>query len=226
MARMLTFFSQFDFVLHHVKGQSNVVADALSRPPVTGEHSNEPTVPTSHVPDLSHVVHECTEECNLPFTLLDKHMVHSVLLQYIPLDVSQLLLDDVELRKESRPIGVAQEQIHNAEFHVVRAHISKKVRKAIQQGYRKDKFFKNIWETEQPNDKFIIDKGLLCLKQDDAMQQICIPDMPELKTKILYEFHDAATAAHPGVRRTYLKLKQWYYWPHMLETFDIMDCQR
>ncbi|CAI5714115.1 unnamed protein product [Peronospora farinosa] len=144
MARMLIFFSQFDFVLHHVKGQSNVVADALSRPPVTGEHSKELTVPTFHVPDLSHVVHEYTEECNLPFTLLDKHMVHSVPLQYIPLDVSQLLLDDVKMRGESRPIEVAQEKIHNAEFHVVRAHISKKVRKAIQQGYRKDKFFKNI----------------------------------------------------------------------------------
>ena len=39
-----------------------------------------------------------------------------------------------------------------------------------------------------------------------------------LKTKILYEFHDAATAAHPGVRRTYMKLKQWYYWPKILET--------
>ena len=28
MARMLTFFSQFDFVLHHVKGRSNEMADA------------------------------------------------------------------------------------------------------------------------------------------------------------------------------------------------------
>ena len=32
LARMLTFFSQLDFTLHHVKGTSNVVADALSRP--------------------------------------------------------------------------------------------------------------------------------------------------------------------------------------------------
>ena len=31
------------------------------------------------------------------------------------------------------------------------------------------------------------------------MQQICIPDIPEMK--IIYEFHDAATAAHLGVRR-------------------------
>ncbi|CAI5710793.1 unnamed protein product [Peronospora destructor] len=124
-------------------------------------------------------------------------MVHSALIQYIPLDVSQLLLDDVKLRGESRPIVVAQEQIHNAEFHVVRAHISTEVRKAIQQGYCKDKFFKNIWKTKQSNNNFIIDKGFIYLKQDDPIQQICIPDMPELKTKILYEFHDAATAARP-----------------------------
>ena len=100
----------------------------------------------------------------------------------------------------------------------MRAHINDKVHKAIQQGYRKDKFFKHIWKTKQPKNNFIIYKGLIYLKQDDAMQQICIPDIPELKTNILYEFHDAATAAHPGVRRTYMKLKQWYYWSKILET--------
>nr|CCA16990.1 AlNc14C28G2713 [Albugo laibachii Nc14] len=161
MARMLTFFSQFDFVLHRVKGLSNVVADALSRPAVSGEHSSEPDVPTYHVPDMSHVVHEYTDDCNLHFNLLDKHMVHSALIQYIPLDFSQLLLDVVELRGESRPIRVGQEQIHNAGFHIVRAHLSKEVRNAIQQGYSKDKFFKNIWKTKQSNNNFIIDKGLI-----------------------------------------------------------------
>ena len=73
-------------------------------------------------------------------------------------------------------------------------------------------------KTKQSNNNFITDKGFINRKQDDAMQQICIPDIPEIKTKILYEFHDAATAAHPGVRRTYMKLKQWYYWPKILET--------
>ena len=127
MARMLTFFFQFDFVLHFVKGRSNVVADALSRPTVSGEHSNDSEVPTDHVPDTSHVVHESADECNEHFTLLDTHMVHAAFIQYIPLDVSQL--DDVQVRGESRPIGVAQEQIHNAEFHVVSAHINDEVRK-------------------------------------------------------------------------------------------------
>nr|CCA26001.1 hypothetical protein MPER_13185 [Albugo laibachii Nc14] len=218
MARMLTFFSQFDFVVHHVKGWSNVVADALSRPAASGEHSTDTDVSMYNVPDMLQVLHDCSDACNLHFNLLDKHMVHSALTQYIRLDVSQRLLDVVELRGESRPIGVAQEQIHKADFHVVRAHLSKEVRKAIQQGYSIDKFFKNIWKTKQSNNNFIIDKRLTFLKQDEAMQQIYIPDMPESKTKIVHDFHDAATAAHPGVRRTYMKLKQWYYWPKMLET--------
>ena len=109
MARMLTFFSQFEFVLHHVKGRSNVLADALSRPTVSGEHSNDSEVPTDHVPDTSQVVHECADDCNEHFTLLDTHMVHAAFIQYIPLDFSQLLLNDVQVRGESRPIGLAQE---------------------------------------------------------------------------------------------------------------------
>ena len=55
------------------------------------------------------------------------------------------------------------------------------------------------------------------MKQDDAMQQICIPDMTDIKTKILYGFHDVVTAAHPGDRRTDMKLKQWYFWMKILE---------
>ena len=141
MARMQTLFSQFASVSYRVKGRSNVVADALSRPTASGEHSTDTDVPTYPVPDMSHVVHDCTDDCNLYFNLLDRQVVHSSLIQYIALDVSHLLLSDVELREESRPIEVAQKQIHNAKFHVVRAHLSKEVRKAIQKGYRKDKSF-------------------------------------------------------------------------------------
>uniref|UniRef100_A0AAV1TTG3 Reverse transcriptase/retrotransposon-derived protein RNase H-like domain-containing protein n=1 Tax=Peronospora matthiolae TaxID=2874970 RepID=A0AAV1TTG3_9STRA len=98
MARMLTFFSQFDFVLHHVKGRSNVVADALSRPAVSEDPSSVRAVPTCPVPDLSHVVHERTDACALNSHLLQQHMVHSALMRSIPLEVAHLLLDDVELR--------------------------------------------------------------------------------------------------------------------------------
>lgn len=90
-------------------------------------HSNELAVPTSHVTDMSNVLHECTADCNRHNNLLSRHTVHSALVQYLPLDVSQLLLDDGELRGESHPIGVARKHIHKAEFHVVHAHLSKDI---------------------------------------------------------------------------------------------------
>ena len=99
VVRMLTFFSQFDFILHHVKGRSNVVADALSRPAVSRDPSSALAVPTCPVPDLSHVVHDCTDACVLRSQLLQQHMVHSALMRTIPLEVAHLLLDDVELRR-------------------------------------------------------------------------------------------------------------------------------
>ena len=78
---MSTFFSQFDFVLHHVKGRSNVVVDALSRPTVSGERSDERGVPTHHVPDISHLVHRCKNDCNLHFALSYTNMVYAAFLQ-------------------------------------------------------------------------------------------------------------------------------------------------
>lgn len=58
MSQMLTFFTQFDFVIHYMKGRSNVVVDALSCPAVSGYHFNEPSVPINHDFDMSNVDHE------------------------------------------------------------------------------------------------------------------------------------------------------------------------
>jgi hypothetical protein len=49
LVRFLTFFAQFTFRLHHVKGKLNVVADALSRPPSVNAMT----------------FHECTPACRV-----------------------------------------------------------------------------------------------------------------------------------------------------------------
>ena len=53
------------------------------------------------------------------------------------------------------------------------------------------------------------------------MQRLCVPENDALRVKILVEFHDSPVAAHPGVRRTQLKVVQWYFWPSMEK--DIAD---
>lgn len=37
----------------------------------------------------------------------------------------------------------------------------------------------------------------------------------------MQQFHDSSIAAHPGIRRTYLRIKQWYYWAFLHE--DVSD---
>lgn len=146
-------------------------------------------------------------------------MVHSALIQYLSLDINQLFLEYLQVLGENHQIGVARRQIHDDVPHVMRAHHGKEVQKAIQQGYRKDNVFSMIFKPKQANDNFVIDKGLIYLKKEGTMQKLRIPDSSELKTKILYEFHDSATPAHPGAYRTYMKLKQLYYWPRYLRRY-------
>ncbi|OWY91900.1 Retrotransposon protein, partial [Phytophthora megakarya] len=52
-------------------------------------------------------------------------------------------------------------------------------------------------------------------KKGETLYRLCVPQSKNLRTNVIMEFHDGATSAHPGSRRTYLKAAQWYYWPTM-----------
>lgn len=64
LARFLTFFAEFDFTLHYLKGSMNVVADALSRPP---EHAVSNALLSPHMaPPFVNTIsfHTCTPDCD------------------------------------------------------------------------------------------------------------------------------------------------------------------
>lgn len=46
--------------------------------------------------------------------------------------------------------------------------------------------------------------------------RLYVPDLPELKAKLLESCHASPIAGHPGVSRTYEILDREYYWPQML----------
>ncbi|KAF1327685.1 putative retroelement, partial [Globisporangium splendens] len=56
---------------------------------------------------------------------------------------------------------------------------------------------------------------LLYLRTQNSTLRLCVPDDYQLRTKIIASFHDSAIAAHPGIRRTFLRIVQWYYWKSM-----------
>lgn len=48
-----------------------------------------------------------------------------------------------------------------------------------------------------------------------ARDQLYVPDNSALKTRILREAHDAETAGHSGIARTFERVSRVYYWPNM-----------
>ena len=62
-----------------------------------------------------------------------------------------------------------------------------------------------------------VKQGVLCIKwidSDGERFRICVPR--NLRDNVMWNFHDAQTAGHMGVRRTLDKInKSQYYWPHL-----------
>ncbi|GMF61449.1 unnamed protein product [Phytophthora fragariaefolia] len=55
--------------------------------------------------------------------------------------------------------------------------------------------------------RYRVHNGLLLYSAvDDNADRVVVPDDPELKLRITYEYHDAPTSGHPGREKTYLLL--------------------
>ncbi|OWY92514.1 reverse transcriptase, partial [Phytophthora megakarya] len=66
---------------------------------------------------------------------------------------------------------------------------------------------------------------------DDNAERIVVPNDPDLRGRIMYEYHDVPTAGHPGREKTYSLLTRDFYWNHQckwvrkyVRTCDV--CQR
>ncbi|KAG2981560.1 hypothetical protein PC123_g25163 [Phytophthora cactorum] len=49
---------------------------------------------------------------------------------------------------------------------------------------------------------------------DDDVIRIVVPNDYDLRMRIMYEYHDAPTAGHPGREKTYVLLTRDFYWNH------------
>ena len=45
--------------------------------------------------------------------------------------------------------------------------------------------------------------------------KVCVPDLPNVKQKILHECHDAPSAGHPRIQRTLVLISSTFFWPKM-----------
>ncbi|POM80943.1 LOW QUALITY PROTEIN: Retrotransposon nucleocapsid protein [Phytophthora palmivora] len=206
MARFVTHFSRFELTMHHLEGKANAVADDLLRPPWYAKDEEEDKEPP--LPDVTYTVHECDDACEKTSGHIDEHRARSSVLRSLSTVDSLLLLDDIDLRGESRPIGVPQQQINTINYRFVSPHLPSETKREFQRVYANDPAFKQQWSKESETEKLVKPNGLLYFRQKKG-------EMKKLRTDVIMECRDGATSSHPGGRRTYLKAAQWYYRPTM-----------
>ncbi|KAJ0394738.1 hypothetical protein ATCC90586_008852 [Pythium insidiosum] len=63
--------------------------------------------------------------------------------------------------------------------------------------------------------RYELREGLLCVKSTDAVPVLRVPQVDAVLLRILHDFHDASIVSHPGVRRTFVAIRQYFWWPSM-----------
>ncbi|GMF22406.1 unnamed protein product [Phytophthora fragariaefolia] len=91
--------------------------------------------------------------------------------------------------------------------------------------YRTDPGFREKYRS--PHDSYVLNDPFLYVQFTDdkgaKVMRLCVPRLQRnrLRTKIIELFHGSRIAAHPGIRRMYLRIKQWHYWALLHE--DVSD---
>ncbi|KAG2908067.1 hypothetical protein PC114_g10606 [Phytophthora cactorum] len=63
--------------------------------------------------------------------------------------------------------------------------------------------------------RYRVHEGLLLYSAvDDDVIRIVVPNDYDLRMRIIYKYHDAPTAGHPGREKTYVLLTRNFYWNH------------
>ncbi|POM70866.1 Polyprotein [Phytophthora palmivora] len=135
LARWIDFFGQYSFVLHHVKGSSNVVADALSRVENPISRSYEPDgkiVPVDHTAKVLAL---------RELSIRDLGII---------CDVSPFSWGGVA---KACPIGVPQAitKIQASQLTMVKLQLNKATKRKILRGYQRDPLYKNSIKPSPPD---------------------------------------------------------------------------
>jgi len=61
--------------------------------------------------------------------------------------------------------------------------------------------------------------------------RVCVPDVPELKKRILDEGHQSSLSIHPGATEMYQDFKRLFWWPEMKKdisefVYTCLVCQK
>jgi hypothetical protein len=176
MARWLSFFAEYNFVVHYKPGKSNILADALSRRPDYDSQASPESLSSSE--EVCRACESSGDEVNAVVT-------------------AQSSLPE-EIRKAYQKDSDCKQLI---------AYLSDPT----------DKAFKSLPSRLSSRlHRFSVHDGMLYYAVDTADKpRLVVPLDDDLRTRILYEFHDSPIAGHLGREKTFLAISRDFYWNNL-----------
>jgi hypothetical protein len=173
MARWISFFAEYNFVVHYKPGKTNILADALSRRPDFDMQSPE---------TASHAECKACSACHADANVVVRAQ------SPLPDEIRRAYLDDPDCKLLLAYFSDPSEKALNA---LPSRLISRIHRYSMENGL--------LYYASDPSDSL----------------RILVPLDEDLRTRILYEFHDSPAGGHLGREKTFLAISRDFYWPHL-----------
>ena len=203
LQRWLHFIESFQFTIKHRPGKQNIGSDFLSR---RKEVENEPSLqvtddddlPDGDPPDITLAQMEditgLNEEMNFANILIESGSWTDELSRF---SFKESYKDETRLMTIDSHLDSLEEEIQKT---------LDEIKKKNQES--------NLWKVaKNPEVKHIIEKNGLIFFIKKGRQVLYIPEMEELREKIMYHSHFVPTAGHLGYHKTLAQVARCYWWP-------------
>lgn len=243
MQRKLEKLSSYRFSIHHIPGKENTVSDFLSRYPFENEQRTQSTQTEEMPPTMDHLIHAVQQEqpttANVSSSsqealpLCQETLPQEILISHIdttpaeeqqePPEEDYGYVNALTVTKDA-PITLEEIKTHQQEDEVL-----KEVTRWVKKGERPQ----TIQEIRAPSclvsywkqfGSFELKDDILYRnwsRGDNEEQRLLIVVPGSLQEKVMYNFHGAFAANHPGIQISWEKCSEKYYFYKMKEELKL-----
>ena len=223
--RWMEYLSRFDFDIRYVKGNSNTVADSLSR-----YHQLDNAVEKVPIYDFVNADHRLDPEGeDLPWSRV-------VEIRAMSTEAHRQLIEGKEDRsREAQEMTSAMPSVTDQSDEIMKhdptvfesvsegPNLARYIDKAkdfadkVAKGYESDPFFAKIMNKPQEYPAFELSNGLLYSKNRVGDRVLCIPRIKTKDYSLTATVIDQAhrVLGHFGPTRTAEYIRRWYWWPRL-----------